>query len=250
MRHIKIGLILAAAAVFTTLLTAAVHADGGSSERQSIINLFKTVTPAVGALYAQEEKGDMIFLCSATAVARQDGQTVVLTAHHCLRKGVAYLINFGDNRYRALTVWKIPHYEVDATKYPRRYNEPKTDMALFLLDGEDVPIIDMAPQETITAGMKIAMVGFPLGVAKITYEGIVAGKFDRPGSDLSGYTLLQVFGAPGSSGSAVLSVASGKVLGVMVAVTASQVGLPVIFATPVDYLQHLTPIQPLEKSPT
>ena len=214
-----------------------------SSEREKIIETFADLRPSVGALYAQEEGGDMRFLCSATAVDRYEGKTVILTAYHCLRKGVAYLINFGDNKFRSLKVWKIPHYEVNRQKHPRKYNEPETDMALFLMEGEDVPIVPLAKTSDAEPGTKLTMVGYPLGQAKISYEGSVAGRFDRLGSDLYDYLLVQIFAAPGSSGSSVVNVDTGEVMAVLVAAKSGG-GLPVIFATPVEYMKHLMHVRP------
>lgn len=237
--------------IFLTLLVGflglvVVATTSQASERDAIIRAFADLRPSVGALYAQEEGGDMRFLCSATAVDRKGDQTVILTAHHCVTKGVSYLINFGDNKLRAATVWKIPHYEVDKGKYPRKYNEPKTDMALFLMEGTDVPVVPIAKSSQLFLGSKIAMVGYPLGLSKISYEGIVAGRFNRVGSDQYDYLLLQIFGAPGSSGSAVISAKTREVIGILVSAKQTR-GLPVIFATPVEYMEHLMDVRPVSK---
>ena len=219
-----------------------------ASEREDVIKAFGRLSPSVGALYAQRSSGDITFLCSATAVDRHEGKTVILTASHCLQKGVSYLINFGDNRLRSLLAWKIPHYDVDSNKYPRVYNEPDTDMALFLMDGIDVPIVKMADDEKLKPGSKIVMLGYPLGVTKIGYEGTISGYFDRLGTPLYNYLMLQIFGAPGSSGSSVIDVESGKVIGILVQAKQSYVGLPVIFATPISYRKYLLPINPEKKT--
>lgn len=217
-----------------------------AGEREDIIATIERVAPSVGALYAQEENGNIRFLCSATAVGYENGSTIILTANHCLMKGVSYLINFGDNRMRSLLAWKIPHYEVNATKYPKVYNEPDTDMVLFLTPGTDIPVIEMATKsQTVKRGGKIITLGYPLGVTKISYEGIVAGYFDRLGSKIYNYIMLQIFGAPGSSGSAVVDVESGKVIGVLVRAKTSS-GLPIIFATPVEYRKHLMNVRETE----
>ncbi len=219
------------------------------TERQVLIETFARLAQSVGALYSLEDDGDLSFLCSATAVGKEGQATVILTAYHCVRKGVSYLINFGDNRFHSLRVWKIPHYELDKVKFPRAYNEPKTDMALFLMDGVAVPIIQTAEGAALTPGAKLAMVGFPLGLAKVRYEGIVSGYFDRPGSDDFNYLLLQIFGAPGSSGSAVVSVDSGKIIGVLVSGKQGRTGLPVIFATPIAYRRYLMIVPTGEAAP-
>ena len=230
-------------AALAALLVTAGAAGGGAyaqTEREALIETFATVSPSVGALYALESDGDLKFLCTATAVDRHRGQTVILTAYHCLERGVSYLINFGDNNLRPVTAWKIPHYEVNADAYPRAYGEPETDMALFLMEGADVPVAPLAADSGhLVYGAKLAIVGYPLGVSKIVYEGIVAGRFERPGNDMDNYILMQIFGAPGSSGSSVVDVETGEVVGVLVAARQAMTGLPVIFATPIDYRRYL-----------
>ena len=115
-----------------------------------------------------------------------------------------------------------------------------TDMALFLMAGVDVPVVPLAGTSGhLVYGAKLAIVGYPLGVSKIVYEGIVAGRFARPGNDMDNYILMQIFGAPGSSGSSVVDVETGEVVGVLVAARQATTGLPVIFATPIDYRGYL-----------
>ena len=198
----------------------------------------EAISPSVGALYARQADGNMKFLCSATAIERRGDDTMILTANHCLEKGVAYSINFGDGLMRPLQAWMVPHYEADEES-KQKYGEPVTDMALFLMRGADVPLVPLAARATDTPGTRIVMVGYPLGVAKIAYEGIIAGRFDLAGNDLDGYLLLQIFGAPGSSGSAVVDVGTGRVIAVLVAAKQAPVGLPVIFATPIEYRENL-----------
>lgn len=214
----------------------------GATEREDVIRIFAKVAPSVGALYAVKEGGDMRFLCTATAVDRHENKTVIISANHCLDKGVAYFINFGDNFMRPLTAWKAPHYEVDKEKSPRKYNEPETDMALFLMEGKDIPVVPLADNSRLQPGTKVLNVAFPLGVTKLNYEGTVAGFFNRIGSDRNGYMMLQIFGAPGSSGSAIINL-DGEVVSILVSAKQAPVGLPVIFATPVEYKEYLAPIK-------
>lgn len=217
---------------------------GASAQQPDVQGLLERISPSIGALYARTANGDMNFLCSATAIGTHENHTIILSAEHCLEKGVAYIINFGDGILRPAQVWKIPHYEVDPDKNKRAYNEPATDMALFLTKGTDIPTLDLAGNtDDVVPGSEIVMVGFPLGVAKISYSGIVAGRLDMPGNDHDGYLLLQVFGAPGSSGSSVVDASTGKIIGVLVSAKQASVGLPVIFGTPVEYGRYLAEVR-------
>ena len=227
--------------VFVVFLSAFASAFARADERDDIISALAKASPSVGALYGQTANGDLKFLCTTTAMGRHEGRTVLLSAYHCLDKGVAYSVTFGDKQLRDATVWKIPHYEVDAQKHPRRYNEPLTDMALFLTPGTDVPVVALASPEYLRPGTRIVTVGFPLGVTKLNYEGTIAGRFDRAGTDQYNYLMLQVFGAPGSSGSAILNL-RGEIVAVLVSARQAQIGLPVVFATPIEYIEHLIPV--------
>ena len=51
--------------------------------------------------------------------------------------------------------------------------------------------------------------------------------------------MLQSFGAPGSSGSAIVNAENNNVVGVLVSAEQSNRGLPVIFATPISYKRWL-----------
>lgn len=205
-----------------------------------LVESFRAVSPAVGALYSRNMGGDLTFKCTVTAVDKQNGSTVFLTAYHCVSKDVAHLITLDGRQFYAARVWKIPHDKLDAQKYPRRYGEPETDMALFLVDKAlDITTIPLGDDKGIEAGTQILVVGFPLGISKINYEGIIAGRLEQPGSDQDGYLMLQSFGAPGSSGSAVINGETNTVIGVLVSGQQANSGLPVIFATPISYEHYL-----------
>ena len=100
-------------------------------------------------------------------------------------------------------------------------------------------MIGRAEDREIKAGHPIVMVGYPLGVTKISYNGIISGRLDRPGDAYNGYMTMQIFGSPGSSGSSVVDQETGKIIGVLVSATQSGVGLPVIFATPASYRKYM-----------
>ncbi|MGH2627886.1 MAG: hypothetical protein ACRDHY_14705, partial [Anaerolineales bacterium] len=69
--------------------------------------------------------------------------------------------------------------------------------------------------------------------------GLISGRLDKPGADFHGYLILQIFGAPGSSGTSVYLMRTHTIVGVLVAVAQAQIGLPVVLATPISYQKHL-----------
>lgn len=201
---------------------------------------FRKLSPSVGALYVQETSGNLQYNCTVTAVGRYEKATVVLTAFHCVEKGQAYLVTFDGRQFYGARVWKLPRWHVDDVKFKKKWGEPDVDMALFLLDNvSSIAIVALGDDQSIQFGERIVTVGFPLGITKTRYEGIIAGRLDKLGADRHGYLILQIFGAPGSSGTSVVSLKTGKVLGVLVGASQSSVGLPVIYATPLQYQTYL-----------
>lgn len=197
------------------------------------------VSPAVGALYAQTSSGSLEFLCTVTVIGQTDGRSQLLTAAHCVQKNVAYLVTLDGRLFHAARVWKVPKDSIDPQKFRRQYGEPETDLALFQTDTVlPVQPVTLGDDAELQPGRPIVTVGYPLGVTKIRYTGMIAGRYERPGADIDGYLILQIFGAPGSSGSAVIEEATGRVIGVLVSAKQS-IGTPVIFAVPISYLRFL-----------
>lgn len=220
------------------LLIALLLLPASWSNADELTDIFAKVSPSVGALYKRTSNGSIEFLCSITAVDHRAGETVVLSARHCVSKDVAFMVSFDGDQFHSARVWKLPHDALDKSRYPRPYGESRTDMALFLVAGE-FPTIPLGDDTDARPGDPIAVVGFPLGVTKIRYSGYIAGRLNRPGDDQDGYLILQSFGAPGSSGSSVVSVATGEVIAVLVSGQSGRSGLPVIFATPISYQKYL-----------
>lgn len=223
------------AALMAVFFVSTAHAD------QALIDRISATSPSVGALYKNHDDGSLQFLCSITAIDNHEGETVLITAFHCVTRGVSYKVTFDRETYHSARVWKIPGYAADKDKYPRAYHEPEVDMAFFKTRA-DVPVVKLADPARQKAGRDIVMVGFPLGQAKVAYKGIVSGYFDRPGDDTDGYQLLQIFGAPGSSGSSVIDPVTGEIISILVSAKQARAGLPVIFATPIDYAKYLRPV--------
>ena len=63
-----------------------------AGEGKGLVEGFRKVAPAVGALYSRSMGGDLTFKCTVTAVKKQEQATIFLTAYHCVSKDVAHLI--------------------------------------------------------------------------------------------------------------------------------------------------------------
>jgi S1-C subfamily serine protease len=140
-------------------------------------------------------------------------------------------------------VWSLPRWKIETEGKEKRikgYGTPDVDMAFFSIELPlDIKVIPMADDSEIKSGHPIVMVGYPLGVTKISYNGIISGRLDRPGDSYDGYMTMQIFGSPGSSGSSVVDQETGKIIGVLVSATQASGGLPVIFATPASYRKYM-----------
>ena len=217
-------------------------ADGG------LPDAFAVLSQSVGALYQKDGNGNLAFSCTVTVVAHEMTHSVLLTAGHCASRNTSYAISLDGARFYGVRPWKLSKAALDP-KFHRPYREPEVDIALLVTDEVlPVPAVSFAEGYTALPGTEVLMVGFPLGVTKVRYAGIIAGQLDQPGSDQHTYLILQIFGAPGNSGSAIVDRLSGKIAGVLSAGKQDRAGLPVIFAVPAHYrtlLQDVeTPVKP------
>jgi S1-C subfamily serine protease len=232
-----------------TALLASFLLLAAPAKAESLEKVFANIRPSVAALYAQTSDGSLRFLCSTTAVEKRKERVLLLTALHCVDKDVTYMVSFDGRQFYSARVWSLPKWEV-AEKLKKGYGVPSVDMALFSIELPlDVNVIPMADDSKIKAGHPIVMVGYPLGVTKISYNGIISGRLDRPGAALNGYMTMQIFGSPGSSGSSVIDQETGKIIGVLVSAKQDSVGLPVIFATPASYRRYLLELDKADATP-
>lgn len=234
---------------FVAVLATAVMLGGAavSARAESLVDIFAKISPSIAALYKQDANGSLQFSCSATAVEKQVKRVLLLTALHCVDKDVAYMVSFDGKQFHSARVWSLPRWKADPEKHKKGYGVPEVDMAFFSVESTlDVPVIAMTDDSGVQAGHPIVMVGFPLGVTKIAYNGIISGRLNRPGDAMDGYVTMQIFGSPGSSGSSVIDQETGEIIGVLVSAM-QQGGLPVIFATPASYRRYMLELDKVGK---
>ncbi|MEE9499588.1 MAG: serine protease [Nitrospinaceae bacterium] len=239
-KHVAI-LVLLALAVLFLLAGPSVYASESRDGSAGLIKSFRRVSSAVGALYVQTAGGDLNYACTVTVIEHKEERSILITAGHCVDRGEAYMVTFDGRRFYTARVWKLPAEKINPQK-KRQYGEPMVDMALFIVDERlSVKPIEIGMKVSVEPGRGVLTVGYPLGVTKIRYNGIIAGRLERPGSKDHGYLLLQIFGAPGSSGSAVVDQRTGLIIGILVSGKQGSAGLPVIYAVPISYKKHLIP---------
>ncbi len=186
--------------------------------------LVKNTYKSVALLYAQTEDGGQRMYCTATAFEKVADGYLFATAAHCVAND--------DTQHERVQVDKAPLYitfdEAGEKKFKRAtliaagYQHRGDDFAILHVKTDEVwavtPLGDEAKED---AGAEIVNVASPQGLGRQVFHGwITMLKIDRPirQSDINwtNAMLLQVESGPGSSGSAIVSVVQGAIIGFLV----------------------------------
>ncbi len=120
------------------------------------------------------------------------------------------------------------------------------DVAIIKVEGTGYPALGLDDSGSIPVGANVAVVGSPLGLSWTLSTGIVSAYREnglpdpmRASHSREGGALLQITASfsPGSSGSPVLNVETGKVVGVAASIIRS--GGELNFAVPIEAVQEL-----------
>jgi hypothetical protein len=215
------------------LLAALLPASGNSFTAQA--------SDAVFLLYFQNAQGNQSFACTATAFERQDNVYRFLTAAHCLGS------DRRDRELSADTSKDVYFLTADETDGPKRfwpatpvfvgYQSRTDDFAIFeATSTEDWPTVPLGDERDLENGAAYWNIAAPLGLGKQIQEGTIANlSLDRPvvQGDINwrGTLVLQQTGVNGgSSGSALISKDTQKIVGVLV----GSIGQSTIVAVPVS----------------
>jgi tetratricopeptide (TPR) repeat protein len=182
-----------------------------------LVRLAKETRPAVMLLMALDETGKEIGNGTGFVVS-SDGK-LITNRHVVERAAAAFARAANGERYAVIGV--LAESETN-------------DLAVLQLAGDDFPFLSLGSAEHIEAGMRIAVIGSPLGLEGSLSEGIVSAMRDAE----PGVQWLQITApiSPGSSGSPVLD-ARGEVIGV--ATARSREGQAINFAVSADAAQSL-----------
>ncbi|HOU89390.1 MAG TPA: S1C family serine protease [Polyangiaceae bacterium] len=158
-----------------------------------------------------------------------DGQ--VVTNHHVIAKVAAVTARLGDGR-------RVPARGVVAL-------DAEHDLALLALEGGGYEPLPLGTASGLAVGDEVVVIGSPAGLAGSLSVGVVsalrgeAARAAAPDADHPRAWALQITAAisPGSSGSPVVAVRSGAVVGVAVGQRTD--GQALNFAVPVDHARAL-----------
>jgi len=194
-----------------------------------LAGLSTSVEDSVAILYVQDESGGMGMRCTATAfddqASKDAKKTVYLTASHCVTQEDK--ANPGKLKVTDQPLF-LSTDKLDKKDYVRAHlvtvgrAEKGYDFAVLIADLR-TPTIPLGDERQEGAHVQFVNIAAPLGIGKATFYGRVALKFiDRPLYDddqdinWAGAMLVDVASEGGSSGSAAVSLDTGKIIGIIV----------------------------------
>lgn len=214
-------------------------ASVGLPVRAGLVELMQSVRPAVVAVGNHQPLRSPRFQFHGTGFAVGDGRLVVTNAHVLRPPRPVEMAS------APAPTSELPEQVavVPAGRDPRDWRlatvvarEPGLDLALLRLEGDPLPALDLGDSEAVRAGQEVAFVGYPiagvLGLEPAIHRGIVAAVTAMAEPSTAANQLdarrvarlragnLRVFqldatAYPGNSGSPLLDVATGRVVGVV-----------------------------------
>lgn len=120
--------------------------------------------------------------------------------------------------------------------------DPKTDLAVIKIEGENLPFISWSAQETIRVGDLVLAVGSPFGLTSSVTMGIISamGRGNVGITEYEDFIQTDAPINPGNSGGPLVNMA-GEIVGINTAIFSRTGGSEGIgFAIPVDIVQDIT----------
>lgn len=202
-------------AVSLLLLSAAIGAA------QTPVKLVDHLNKAVVLLYQQTEDGGQRMLCTGTAYRVIDKGYRFVTASHCVEGDTTaeeqenkFFITLDANGSKTF----IPAKLIEAGD-----RQAGDDFAILEVTTEaKFDVIPLGDYSKVSLGENVANISSPLGLGKQYFTGFVSSlALDRPKLDAGDVTwhdvaLVKIGGGPGSSGSSIVSVEQGAIIGILV----------------------------------
>jgi S1-C subfamily serine protease len=182
---------------------------------------------AVALLYSQDESGGMKMRCTVTAFEKAEKGYLFVTAAHCVGSD-------DTTKEKSASPFKTSFFitfdEKGSEKrfYPAApkfvgYQSRGEDFSVFSVDTKETwETVEIGDEKVLKDGAQYWNIASPLGLGKQTFEGIISSVFlDRPlvegDINWAGTLVLQQAGVNGgSSGSALISKETHKIVGFLV----------------------------------
>ena len=219
MRLLKVLPLLLAFAMF---LCPCVMANTHLSPTQLRSEVYNSVV----LLYEQSETGDMSMRCTATAYSEKhavgDQATYrLVSASHCVEGNTDE--EEQEGKYFVTLDTAGPKTFIPAKLIEAGDRNIGDDFSIFeITTNSSLSITPLGDESTITLGDPVLSIGAPFGLGKQFFNGYVSAiNLDRPplnAGDVkwSNVMLIVIAGGPGSSGSAVVSINQGEIIGCLV----------------------------------
>ena len=189
-----------------------------------------TIEDSVALVFIQAEDGGMIMQCSATAYDKKDGETLYLTAAHCVTK-----VNekgddevMGDDAPLFLSADELNVKKYVRAKLVEVGKRAKGYDYAILSAKLDLPTVPLGDERLEPPHTDVYTVGAPTGIGKAYDKGVLSMRYiDRPmyledaKINWAGTMLVRIQTEGGSSGSAIVSATTNTIIGVLVGHKAS-----------------------------
>lgn len=152
-------------------------------------------------------------MCSATAFRKVQGGYLLLSAGHCTKEGTPDEFP-ADLTYSVSSDIGTPTYPVKLLKFAFN-EETNLDFSIFFFPTAlKFPVIELGDENSERVGNATYNFNFSKGVVKIFAKGVVAAPLIPKGEPHNLWLVTQ-FAASGSSGSAVISEKTHKIIGIV-----------------------------------
>ena len=169
---------------------------------------------ALVASSKQKEISDR-FICTAEVVKKVDGGYMLLSAGHCTPANDELP---EDMTFKVQDDLGQPMHDVFLLKaeFGGQGNEYKDYSLFYYPTDKKYNVLELGDEKDATVGDKIVDVDFSLGTGKWVNHGVISSQV-LPAGQAKGLYGVDMFSAGGSSGSAIVSEESHKVIGILVA---------------------------------
>lgn len=197
-------------------MTMLFYTHAGEGAINTLPELAKKVRPSVYMIIASDKNGREISTGTGFMISAEGK---MITNHHVIEKGATFKVKSSNGG--VFNVQRVAS------------TDAKNDLALLIVECKEVQFLKLGESLKLEAGVRLAVVGSPLGLEGSLSEGIVSAIRTE---NQQRWIQMTAAISPGSSGSPVLNE-SGDVIGVAAATIVK--GQSLNLAIPVEFVSQL-----------